>query len=184
MKTLITVTLIVLASYAAQSSAQNDAGAQVGVLYGLSVPDAQNSNPRSLYGVKGTANLSPSLSLGGYYLVNSAEEGSGGRKFEYSLHGIEGAFRIPKGAGATFVGLRAGLSKVRSESTTGDKYILSPYHYGLVTGHDFSLTKWLSIGFEGSYIVFEGSKTTENGTLYEEEPFNAISFLVSLQFRL
>ena len=166
------------------SFAQQDSGAQAGILWGLSVPDAANTNPRSLIGVKGNALLTSKFSIGGYYLVHNSEEGSDGRKFDYSLHGLEGAYRVSKGKGSTFAGIRMGLTKVKAETSTPEPYILSPYHYGFVAGHDFTITSFMSIGFEGSYIALEKSKSTVSGVDYEEKSFNIISFLIAVQFKL
>ena len=160
-----------------------DQTSQMGLLFGLSVPNADNTNPRQLYGIRGSAFVTPSLSLGGYYLVSGKIEGKDGRDFDYSLHGIEGAYHIVSPRGDTFMGLRVGLSKVRTD-VSGTKVIHSPDHVGVALGYDYYLTTWMSVGFEGSYVRVKSSESTQTGGQFAEDSFNIISFLLSLQFRL
>lgn len=162
--------------------AEGGAGA-VGFVYGISVPDADNSNPHRIFGVKGLAFLTPQLSLGGYYLDSGKNEGTGARRFDYTLHGIEGAFHILNGAGDTFIALRVGSSKLHTEEA-GTRLILSPYHYGLAAGYDYSVFSWLSFGFEGSFLHINSSSTTTNSVHYQEDSFGLMQFLGAIQFRL
>lgn len=164
-------------------SLAQDKSASMGVMYGLSVPDAPNTVPHHLYGIKGDAYISPTISLGGYYLVSGASEGSGGEKFDYSIHGVEASYVLPSGQGATSVGVRAGLTKIHRRPVA-DKVIFSPYHYGMYVAHDFYVWSWLSLGFEGSYLHVQDSKTDKGGTRYELDSFNLINFMVTMQFRL
>jgi hypothetical protein len=163
--------------------AQAGPGSQFGIVGGLSVPDADNTNGQHMFGIKGSAFVNASTSLGGYYIVSTKEEGSGGRKFEYNIHGIEGAYRFQNNKGDTVLAFRAGVSKIH-EDASGTPLIFSPYHYGLSVGYDYLFTSWFVMGFEGSYLHFERSRTTTGGTKYEEESFNLMSFLITLQFRL
>lgn len=165
--------------------AQDEGGAQFGMIGGFSVPDADNSSPRMIHGFKGAAFISPNFSLGGYYLLHGKNQGSGGRKFQYSLHGIEAAYHVPSGSGDTFVALRAGLSKVHTEvESTQELLLYSPNHFGLTSGFDYFITSWFSLGFEGSFIKVQASRTSVLGTVYNEDSFSIINFLVSMQFRL
>ncbi len=176
--------IILCGLFCGLDSYAQDKSAQFGLLYGLSVPDAPNTVPHHLFGVKGVAQITSMFTLGGYYLVSGASEGSGGNKFDYSIHGVEAAYAMPSGQGATTVGLRMGISKVHQlDTATSTKYILSPYHYGLVIAHDFNVLTWLSLGFEGSYIHLEDSKTVKSGTRFSLDSFNMINFMVSAQFR-
>lgn len=161
-----------------------EGGSQMGILYGYSVPDADNANPHKMFGVKGTANIAGSFNMGGYYLVTGGEVGTGGDKFDYSIHGIEGIFQLGAGgSGKTFLGLRVGIAKVRTEES-GTNLIFSPYHYGPVCGYDFNFTSWLSFGFEGSFVYVEKANTVKSSVQYDNDSFSVLSFLATLQLRM
>jgi len=163
--------------------AQETGGSQFGLVYGYNVPDADNTNPHQIFGIKGSAFLKPNFSIGGYYLIANKDEGSGGREFEYSLHGLEATYHTPTNTGDTFFGFRVGLTKVKTDSN-GEDVIFSPYHFGFAAGYDHFLASWVSVGFEGSYTHVQKSETTKNTVQYEEESFSTIQFLLSLQIRL
>lgn len=169
--------------WTAAAKAQEGGGSQFGVLYGFSVPDADNSNPHKMFGVKGTANITSNFSIGGYYYTAGQELGTGGQNFDYSLHGLEAALQLPGGNGATFVAFRAGITKVKTDMF-GPAVIFSPYHYGIASGYNYSVASWFTLGFEGSFLYAEQSTTTTNNTPYELDSFSVLSFLVSMQFRL
>jgi hypothetical protein len=98
----------------AQASADGK-GSQFGFMYGHSVPDAENTNPYILAGVKGEAFFLPTLSAGGYYLVSDGSgEPSVLDKFRYSIHGVQTAFHMAASGGDTWVALRVGLTKVKT----------------------------------------------------------------------
>jgi len=159
-------------------------GAQFGILYGRSVPDAENTNPFGLAGVKGEGFVTPVFTLGGYYLVSDKSgEPAQTDKFRYSLHGIQGSYRMPSAKGEAFLSLRTGITKLKTTNDGLDR-TFSPYHYGVATGYDFVLLSWLSVGFEGSYLHVQDSKTTEVGARFQERSFNIINFMVALQLRL
>lgn len=186
MKTLIFKLFCVL-TYAVilpLSFAHAEGGSQFGVLYGLSVPDADNVNPHKVFGVKGSAFLTPTFSLGGYFLAAQTNDiGSGGTQFHYNLPGIEAAFHLGGSGGDTFVGARLGISKIKTQQS-GVDVLFSPYHYGAVCGYDYLIASWLVVGFEGSFVYVEGSKTNAGGTDYNQDSFSILSFLVSLQLKL
>ena len=161
-----------------------DKNSQFGILWGLSVPDADNTNPFHLFGVKGASFLSPALSVGGYYIVSDhAGEVSTANKFRYSLTGIEGAYHIPAATGDTFIATRIGIAKLQ-KTPNGTDTTFSPYHYGIASGYDYYFNSFLSIGFEGSYIHCIPNRTNVNGVDINLDSFNIISFLISLQLRL
>lgn len=166
------------ASYAA------DKGSQFGMLYGFSVPDADNTNPFHLFGMKGEAYINPLVSLGGYYLVSDKSgEKSSVDKFRYTLVGTEAAYHIPAANGDTFIAFRMGMTKLRMSPNQVDM-TFSPYHYGLATGYDYYLTSVFSIGFEGSYLHVLPGRTVVNTVEHNQPSFNIINFLVSLSLRL
>ena len=181
-------TILIFAALAALLStpvaAQSSTGsAHFGVVWGLSVPDADNTTPQQIYGVKGAAKLNPSISLGGYYLLSGPPEGSDGIDFEYSLHGLETSYHFPSGNGDTFVSLRYGLTKVKTEKLT-ENVIFSPYHYGISVGHDFFIGNYFSFGFEGAALTVNESSTTKDSVDYTEDSLTIIMFMLNFQVRL
>lgn len=161
-----------------------DRAAQAGFLYGYSIPDAPNTNPYMLFGIKGAAFLSPTFSTGGYFLSSDKQgQPSMEDKFRYSLAGVHATFHIPKGQGDTYFGFRLGITKVNSNPNSIDA-TFSPYHYGIATGYDFHVLPYLNIGFEGSYLHAQPGKTTQNGNPVEMKSFNIMSFMISAQFML
>ena len=156
-------------------------GANLGVAYGLSVPDSENTNPRHMFGITGSAYLGSSFSFGGYYYVTGTEEGSVGRKFNYSIHGLKALFHLGSGgSGETYFGVMAGITKLRTTSSNVE-FILTPYHYGIISGHDVLLTGWLSVGFEGFFIRVQDYTATNSGVTYREDPFDIIAFMATMK---
>jgi hypothetical protein len=167
----------------AQASADGK-GSQFGFMYGHSVPDAENTNPYILAGVKGEAFFLPTLSAGGYYLVSDGSgEPSVLDKFRYSIHGVQTAFHMAASGGDTWVALRVGLTKVK-KTVNSEDVTFSPYHYGIATGYDYHLGQYFSLGFEGSYMHAQRGRTTQSGTSVNLDSFNFISFMISAQLRL
>ncbi len=161
-----------------------DRAAQAGMMYGYSVPDAQNTNHFVLYGVKGSAFLSPNFSTGGYFLVSDKQGApSEQEKFRFSVAGVHATAHIPSGSGDTYVGLRVGITKV-NRNPNGIDSTFSPYHYGIGTGYDYHVTPYLALGFEGSYLHIQPGKTTQNSTVVEMQSFNIMSFMLTAQFML
>jgi hypothetical protein len=159
-------------------------GSQFGLMYGHSVPDAENTNTYILTGVKGEAFFTPQLSAGGYYLMS---DGSGEpsilEKFRYSFHGIQGAYHMPASGGDIFIALRMGVTKIQHTVNTVD-VTFSPYHYGIATGYDYHMGKYIALGFEGSYLHVQRGRTTQAGSSVLLDSFNVINFMLSLQVRL
>lgn len=175
---------LLLALMGARPSFAADRAAQAGMIYGYSVPDAQNTNPFILYGVKGSAFLTPNFSTGGYFLVSDKQGApSATDKFRYSVAGVHATAHIPSGKGDTFVGLRVGITKV-NRNPNGIDSTFSPYHYGIGTGYDYHVTTYLSVGFEGSYLHVQPGKTTQNGNTIQMDSFNIMSFMIAVQFML
>jgi hypothetical protein len=158
-------------------------GAKAGLAFGYIVPDADDTNPRKISGVTGMADLTPAFSFGGYYLLSPSEDGTGGRDFAVSIHGLAAMYNLVGNRGTTFFGVRAGLSKVRTENS-GVKLIFSPYHYGIAAGYDYYVLSRLTFGFEGNFLRYKESNTTEGGTKYIEPSFNTVSFLIALKLAL
>lgn len=159
--------------------------AKAGIAYGLSVPDAPNTNPYMMFGVMGAAYLVPSFSTGGYFLASDKQgQPSATDKFQYSLAGVEAVYHMPSENGEMHFGLRVGITKVNT-SPQGEDATFSPYHYGIRTGYDYKLFTWLRVGFEGSYLHVERGKTTQGGTTtIQLDSFNIMSFLATFQIGL
>jgi hypothetical protein len=85
--------------------------------------------------------------------------------------------------GDAFISLRIGLTKIVN-SPAGTPITFSPYHYGLVGGYDYTVAKYLVLGFEGSFLRVLPGRTSLTGTVYERDAFNIISFLLTLQFKM
>ena len=157
-----------------------DKGSEFGFLWGLSVPDAQNTKSFKVWGIKGNSFVAPWLSLGGYYMQSDRSgQLSSNQKFAYELTGVEPAYHIPSQTGDTFIALRMGMTKLQTNPALTDA-VFSPYHYGLATGYDYYITTYLSIGFEGSYLHVLPGRTQINGTDYLTDSFNIINFLIIL----
>lgn len=158
--------------------AQEASGARAGLIYGFSVPDSDNTKPRNIWGVTGSTMVSKTWSMGGYYLLADKEVGTGGRQFEYSIHGLSLEYHTFVGKGDTFYGAKAGLTKITTNSS-GTEVIFSPYHMGFSAGYDYNVTPWFCMGFEGNYLHYYASETSVSGTTYQEDSFNTISFVIS-----
>lgn len=175
---------IALATAFAPRAFAADKGSQFGVLYGFSIPDAQNTNMFHMFGVKGSAFFHPLFSAGGYILQSDkAGQKSNEDKFTYSLAGVEPAFHISTATGDTFIAVRIGVTKLQTTKETKDM-TFSPYHYGVATGYDYYITNNISLGFEGSYLHVQPGRTEQDNVKYEEKSFNLLNFLVSVQVRL
>lgn len=162
-------------------TAYAERGAQAGLVYGYSVPDAANTAPYVLSGVKGSAFLNPTFSVGGYFLFSDKQGApSETEKFRYSLHGLEGLYHMASAGGDTYFGLRIGITKVHT-NPNGIDTVFSPYHYGVVAGYDIPVLSWLGLGFEASYLHAQRGKTNQNGSSVFLNSFNMMSFMVSLQ---
>lgn len=175
--------MIMMAGALAWSPASH-AGSQFGIFYGLSVPDYENTKHYYAGGIKGMAFVTPTLSLGGYFMQSDTNgEKSVNEKFRYSLTGLDVAYHTVANTGDTYAAFRVGMSKI--EHTQDDiDMIFSPYHYGVALGYDHYIGANFAIGFEGSYLHAQPGRTYEGGVPYETKSFNIISFLVALQFRM
>lgn len=152
--------------------AEAQAKGYVGGLFGLSVPDHDETSSRMAFGILGGARLDGEFGLGAYYISSSKEEtiGAADLDFNYQLYGFEGSFHFEGVADGAFVGLRVGISKVKVGT---EEY--SPTHYGALFGYDYSLTDAWTVGLEGSFMRIEGDKKAAG----DLEGFGALQFLAS-----
>jgi len=152
--------------------------AHAGLVYGLSVPDAPNTNHYMMIGIKGSAKLAPWFSTGGYFMVSDKQgQPSATEKFRYSLTGVEAVYHFPTGM---WTAARMGITKVNA-TAQGEDATFSPYHYGIATGYEYKVLSWAVIGFEGSYLHAQRGKTTVSGTTVLLDSFNIVSFLATVQ---
>ncbi len=160
-----------------------EGNSQLGIVWGFSVPDSDNTQPYRLFGIKGSTIMEKEWSLGGYhFLSDKSGEPPTGEKFRYSLHGAELIYQRPTQKGNTVFSLRIGVTKLRT-SVAGVDMVYSPYHYGGAIGYDYDLTTHFSFLFEGSYIHALNGKTKVNDVNYEHSGFNLVNFLLALQLR-
>ncbi len=158
-----------MVAFSAVTRADEDSGAYVGGLFGLSVPSANNTSARPLYGIMGGAKLGSEYGVGGYYFSSSKKEDAGaGQKFDfnYDLYGVEGSYYFEGEAKGVFLGLRLGLSKVKSVSSN-----VSPFHWGLVAGYNKFLGANFSLGGEVSYYSIAAADPVSG--------FNTLNFLAA-----
>lgn len=176
------LTILIFVLFPLIGFADDTGGAKIGLVFGFSVPDADNTTPKQMWGVVGDGKISPNLSLGGYYLIADKSQGSGGRDFKFSVHGLALTYHQAQGNGDAYYGIKAGLSKVETNDGAGTELIFSPYHYGIVVGYDYSVWSLMSLGFEGNYLTYQESNTTTGGVTYIEKKFSTISFIMSAKF--
>ena len=163
----------------------NDKSSQFGLVYGFSVPDANNVGAYKIYGFKGEYFLTQALSVGGYFLLSDTSgqtSNSSNDKFKYSLHGLDTAWHMAGSGGESFVAFRLGVTKLHM-NPGGQDLIYSPYHYGFASGYDFFVGASTSLGFEGSYLHVLPGRSSYNNVVYDQPSFNIINFMVSAKFR-
>ena len=172
------VVLILTQDCLAQSQG-GGGGAYVGGVYGISVPDADNTKLHKFLGFTGGANITPAILIGGYYFATAEDTGSA-IKFDYTLLGLEFSYNISPAPKNVFIGFRAGISKLETLVGATD-FTLSPYHYGIVSGYNYFIWSHLSFGIEGSFMSFQTSKTTVGSETTTQNSFHIINFLVSFK---
>ena len=172
---VILATLLALFSTTALAQAKG----YVGVVGGFSVPDAEDTSGRPLFGAMAGSRLDGELGLGGYFLSSSKKEkiNSVDADFNYSLYGIEGSFHFEGVAEGAFVALRMGMAKIKA----GDGNF-SPFSYGLGFGYDHFFTPNVSIGIDAGFMSVQKDNDTVNGVSVTMKAFNMLNFLVAAKF--
>ena len=175
-KLILTIAVLTTAHFA---QAAEDYAGNVGVAYGLSVPDYSGTTSRSIMGLQGTAKLGSEWGLGAYYLTSGKSESSNNLSgdFNYQLYGIKGTYHFEGDARGVYFGALLGISKVHITN-----YDTSPTHYGILGGYDHMLGSMISIGGELSYIAVGSSSTTYNAQPYDQKSFNTLNFMAELKF--
>jgi hypothetical protein len=141
--------------------------AWVGGLFGLSVPNADNSSSRGMFGITGGAKIGDNLGVGGYSLSSQKDETFG--KFNYDLFGVQVSYHFDGDATGAWFGGRIGTTKVDSGALN-----FSPMNIGAVAGYDYLLAQHISLGGEVSWMSISESSPLKS--------FSTLNFLAALKF--
>ena len=153
-----------------EAQAARDPSGWVGAMGGLSVPNADNSSSRPMFGITAGAMLGTEYGLGAYYQTSSKDEDvpTGKSSFNYDLYGVEFTYNFEGSARGVYLGGRIGTSKVTSGSNSS-----SPTHVGAVAGFNHMLGESLSIGGDLSYISVSSSSSISS--------FSMLNFLATVK---
>lgn len=170
----IAIALIFALFFSLKSNAAGleDRQGWAGGLVGITVPNADNTSSRMMYGITAGAKLGSELGLGGYFLTSNKKEDTAG-DFNYQLYGIQLNYHFEGEAAGAWFGARLGISKVRAGLAE-----YSPANYGIVGGYDYALSDQISLGAEASYMGVASG--TDNGQSVDS--FGMINFLAALKF--
>jgi hypothetical protein len=141
-----------------------DSRGWVGGLLGLTVPDADNTSSRSMWGLTAGAKLGSEWGIGAYYL--NSEKSS---EFDMNLYGVQFGYHFEGEANGVFIAGRLGTSKLESGSVEW-----SPTNLGVVAGYDYMLGEHFSLGGEASFMSI--------GKDNNQESFTILSFLGAAKF--
>ena len=157
-------TLTTLASTAA--FAAEPSHAWVGGLFGLSVPNYDQTTSRGMFGITAGAKLGDNLGVGAYYLSSAKDEN--GTKFNYDLYGVQLSYHFDGEANGAWFGGRVGTSKINVGSSS-----YSPLNIGAVGGYDYMFTDHLSLGGEVNWMSISESQPLKS--------FSTLNFLAALK---
>lgn len=151
----------------------------VGAIGGFSVPDAEDTSGRPIFGAVVGSRLDGELGLGGYFLSSSKKEkiNSVDADFDYALYGIEGSFHFEGIADGAFVALRMGLAKIKVGEAN-----MSPFSYGLGFGYDHFINEAFSVGIDAGFMSVQKSSDNVNGVSADQKAFNMLNFMVAAKF--
>lgn len=180
MKNLMLISMLILSVamtvflVSPKAQASEDYAGNIGLSYGLSVPDQSGTTSRSILGFQGTAKLGSEWGLGGYYMTSSKSEGGIASDFNYQFYGVKGTYHFEGDARGVYFGVAAGISKVHMSNVD-----TSPTHFGVLAGYDKMLGDMFSIGGEFNYIAVGSSSTTYNGAPASIPSFNTLNFALT-----
>jgi hypothetical protein len=140
--------------------------AWAGGLFGLSVPNADDTTSRGMYGITAGAKLGDNLGLGAYYLTSHKDESS--TQFNYDLYGVQLSYHFDGEASGAWFGGRIGTSKVTVGADSK-----SPLNIGVVGGYDYMLVDHLSIGGEVNWMSISEASPISG--------FSSLDFLAALK---
>lgn len=163
--------------------AKADPAGWVGGLFGLSIPNYENTTSRTAFGITGGAKLGSEWGFGGYYLTSSKDDEGATGRFAYDLYGVEFAYHFEGEAAGVYMGGRFGTSKMTA-GPTGSQVSTSPLNYGAVVGYNHFLSDNLSLGGEVNFFSIPESSATPAGstTAVTVKGFTMLNFLASAKF--
>lgn len=151
----------------------------VGGGIGMSVPNAEDTSARPMYGIIGGARLDGEIGIGGFYFTSSKDETVNNVEvpFDYDLYGLEGSFHFEGVADGAFVAARIGIAKVKTKTAVGTVNY-SPMTWGLLAGYDYFLNEHFSLGAEGGFMSVLDDKSTKGDLKH----FITLDFLAAAKF--
>ena len=152
----------------------------VGGLFGLSVPNADNTTSRTMYGLTAGAKVGSEFGIGLYYLTSRQNEtiNAVSTPFNYDLYGVDFGYYFEGDAKGVYFGGKLGTSKLSTNNTAAQGVTTSPMHYGVFAGYNYMIGSNFSIGGEASYI----SVSSSNGNGLQINQFSMLDFLASVKF--
>jgi hypothetical protein len=173
---------LALVAWNMPASAAAEENGWVGGAFGLSVPTADNSTSRPIWGINAGAKVGSEYGLGAYYMSSSKDEGNALGTFSYDLFGIEAAYYFEGEAKGVYFGARLGSSKLKF-GPTGSSISTSPVHYGVVAGYNHFIGSNFSLGGDISLLAIPGSSgTTTTGATVNVNSFTMLNFMADAKF--
>lgn len=175
-----TLLISVLSVFAIGTSAHAQSKAYVGGVVGLSVPDADDTSSRPMYGILGGARLDGEFGVGAFYFSSKNDETIAGRpgKFDYDLYGVEGSYHFEGLSENAYMAARIGLAKVKAGTTATGYKTYTPLAWGFAFGYDYPVTETFTLGGEAGFMSVQGAKKS-GGNL---DGFLALQFLAAAKF--
>lgn len=167
--------LVAIVGFATPAQAQGiDSSGWIGGIFGIHIPDADDTSARPAFGITGGAKLGTEWGFGAYYLNSAKEETINRVKlgFDYTMYGVEGAYHFEGEAAGVYMGARLGMTNLEVGAVDG-----KPMHWGLLAGYNHWLTENLSLGGEATY--FNVADSDDNGIPLES--FSIIAFHATLK---
>lgn len=168
------LTALILLATSSQAWGQS---AWVGGLFGLSIPNAENTTSRGTYGITGGAKIGSELGAGAYFLTSAKDEARG--KFDYELYGVELAYHFEGEANGVYAGARLGTSKVTGSNVAAGTFSTSPMHYGAVVGLNKMLGENFSLGGEAAFFQVASANTTAGLATVSIPSFTTLNFMAT-----
>ena len=153
----------------------------VGGMFGLSVPNADNTTSRTMYGLTAGAKVGTEFGIGLYYLTSRQNEtmNSVSTPFNYDLYGVDFGYYFEGEAKGVYFGGKLGTSKLSTNNAAvpAQGVTTSPMHYGVFAGYNYMIGSNFSVGGEASYISISSS----NGNNLQINSFSMLDFLLSVK---
>jgi hypothetical protein len=171
-----TVAIVIAAAslLLAPQAAHADPVAWAGGLFGLTVPNADGTTARPIFGITAGAKLGSEYGLGVYYMSSTKKENAG--KFDFDLYGVEFGYHFEGDAKGVYFGGRLGTSKVNVQSAS-----TSPFHWGVMAGYNYMLGEHFSVGGEAGFMSV-ASSTDSSAVGGRIDGFNLLNFVATGKF--